>query len=224
MSVRMRSESSSNLKLSYLNQIYGQEDEILQAIRAKALELNLEGMQVSPHEGRILQSLVQWSGAKKIVEIGLFLGYSTLWMARALPPGGKIISLEKNKDHFQWAQAFLQASECAEKTELRLCDAEQELKKLEAEGPFDFVFIDANKGAYLQYLDWAERHVRPGGFIVGDNTFLFGLVYGEGPKERWSEKQIETMREFNARLSDPKKYQSCLLPTGEGMTVARKII
>lgn len=222
MSELMRSDSSSNQRLHYLNQLFGAEDAVLSAIRNKAAELNLEGMQVSPHEGRILQSLVQWSGAKKIVEIGLFLGYSTLWMARALPQDGKIISLEKNKEHFDLAQSFLEKSDCSEKIELRLCDAELELSKLEPHGPFDFVFIDANKGAYLQYLDWAERHVKPGGFIVGDNTFLFGLVYGEGPKERWSEKQIEGMQEFNRRLSDPQKYQSCQLPTVEGLTIAQK--
>jgi predicted O-methyltransferase YrrM len=215
--------ASEQARSRYLDQTFGIEDALLCSIRAKAAELNLAGMQVSPSEGRILQSLVQWSGAQKVVEIGLFLGYSTLWMAKGLPPEGKIISLEKNETHYNLAKDFLSASDVASKVDLRLGDAEHAIVDLEKLGPFDFVFIDANKGAYPQYLDWAEKNVKKGGFIVGDNTFLFGLVYGAGPTERWSEKHIEGMKQFNLRLADSSRYQSCLFPTNEGLTVARKL-
>ncbi len=216
-------KASDLARAQYLDQTFGIEDPLLRAIRTKACDLNLAGMQVSPSEGRILQTLVQWSGAQKIVEIGLFLGYSTLWMARGLPSDGKIISLEINETHYNLAKGFLDTSEVASKIDLRLGEAESSILDLEKMGPFDFAFIDANKGAYPQYLDWAEKNVRKGGFIVGDNTFLFGLVYGAGPKERWSEKQIEGMRQFNRRLADTSRYQSCLFPTTEGLTVARKL-
>jgi caffeoyl-CoA O-methyltransferase len=81
------------------------------------------------------------------------------------------------------------------------------------------VFIDANKSAYLEYLDWAINNTTRGGLIVGDNTFLFGGVYGESRNERSSQNQIKVMKEFNRRLADQTIFESCLIPTSEGLTV-----
>lgn len=212
------------LKQSYLLENFGGEDDHLEAIRKTAREHGRTGMQVSAVEGRLLQSLVAWSGAKSVVEFGLLFGYSCLWMARALPEdGGVIYSLEKDPTMLDLASQHLKATEIWPRCHLIGGDAEETMNTLDSKGPFDLVFIDANKGAYLKYLEWAEKNVRKGGFIVGDNTFLFGHVYGAPHEERWGQKQVDGMREFNARLSDPKKYQSTLIPTDEGLTVAQKL-
>lgn len=94
---------------------------------------------------------------------------------------------------------------------------------IEKEGPFDMAFIDADKLNYLHYLDWAERNVRKGGLIIGDNTFLFDAVWKEGPVGRVRGTARHAMREFNKRLADPEKYLGILLPTEEGMTIAVKL-
>lgn len=211
------------LKNNYLREHFGGEDAHLQKIRHVAGEHNREGMQVSPVEGRLLQSLVAWTGARSVVEFGLLFGYSCLWMARALPDDGVIYSLEKDPAMLELATKHLQETEVWEKCQLIGGDAEETMLGLDSKGPFDLVFIDANKGSYLKYLEWAEKNVRKGGFIVGDNTFLFGHVYGGSSEERWGQKQIDGMREFNARLADPGRYQSTLIPTQEGLTVAQKL-
>lgn len=222
--MRMSNDTKEqNLKQNYIDGLFGGEDSHLQKIRMAAREHQREGMQVSATEGRLLQSLVKWSGAKSIVEFGLLFGYSCLWMARGLSENGKIYSLELDPKMYEMAESHLKATEVWSKCHLVLGKAEETMMTLEGNGPFDFVFIDANKGSYLTYLDWAEKNVRQGGFIVGDNTFLFGHVYGEGNEERWGQKQIDGMREFNTRLSDPNRYQSTLIPTAEGLTVAQKL-
>ena len=207
---------------AYIETIFGEEDQHLQNIRQVAEREGRLGMQVSASEGRILQSLVYWTQAKNILEIGTLFGYSTLWMARGLRENGKITSLEKSPENAELARDHLNQTEVSEKVSIIIGDAEENLKKLEAETPFDFVFIDANKGSYPFYLEWAEAHLKSGGLIIGDNTFLFGGVYGGETSDRWGQKQIDGMKSFNAQLANSEKFQSCLIPTLEGLTVAMK--
>ena len=98
--------------------------------------------------------------------------------------------------------------------------AEDSLKTLSAKGPFDGIFIDANKGAYLDYLLWAEKNLRPGSLVMADNVFLRGGVWGD-TSSSFSAAQIKVVREFNARLADRRKYESVMIPTSEGLFVAR---
>ena len=102
-------------------------------------------------------------------------------------------------------------------------DAREELEKLNSLGPFDGVFIDGNKAAYGDYLAWAEQNLRVGGVILADNIFLSGSVWGESTQQKFSDKQIRVMQEFNNRLSDPTKFQSAVVPTFEGLFVAIKL-
>ncbi|MCB0389994.1 MAG: O-methyltransferase [Bdellovibrionales bacterium] len=209
----------------YINQLFAREDDALLKIREELRKDGKEGINVGPHEGKLLQFLVRAFQVKKIVEIGTLYGYSALWMARALPEDGKLHCLEIDPENYKKAKELLQASDVSNKVEIYLGDANSSLQSLTNEGPFDMVFIDANKAGYLEYLNWAEENVRPGGFIIGDNTFLFGNVF-EQPIEvaiQANDKQIQVMREFNQRLADPTKYNSILIPTSEGMTIAQKI-
>ena len=206
----------------YLNQTFGIKDPDLERIRSRLKESNVDFMSVSPFEAKILQFLIRTFKVEKVVEIGALFGYSAVAMAKALPDSGKIISIEKSEENYQFLLQAHKEVDCNGKIEFMLGDAMDVLNDIQDQGPFDMVFIDANKGGYVEYLNWAEENVKAGGIIVGDNTFLFGGVYGESRDTSMGPKQVQIMKEFNTRLADPKKYNSILIPTFEGMTVAQK--
>lgn len=207
----------------YLDATFGLHDPELKAVRERLIASNLEFMSISPHEGRLLQFLIKAMSVKRVVEIGTLYGYSALCMAKALPDDGKLITLEKSEDNWRQASEFFAASSVSGRITSLCGTAADLLSGLEGEGPFDLVFIDADKGGYARYLDWAEKNVRKGGWIVGDNTFLWGGVWDEPQNERTGDGQIRAMKEFNLRLSDPVRYNSTLIPTTEGLTVAQKL-
>ncbi len=207
----------------YVDQTFGLRDPDLDRIRAELDARGVEFMSISSAEGRILQFLVRGFGMRKIVEVGALFGYSALCMAKALPADGVVYALEKNPENARIASELLAASPDGGKIRLMQGDARQILREIEADGPFDMVFIDADKAAYPDYLDWAEKNVRRGGLIVGDNTFLFGALWGESRDSENSERRIQAMTEFNRRLADPRRFNSTIIPTYEGMTVAQKL-
>jgi caffeoyl-CoA O-methyltransferase len=198
----------------YIRGLFAPETENLRSLRGSLKD----DISVLPEEGKLLQFLIRLSGAKKIVEIGTFAGYSTLWMAAALPADGHIHTIEKDPARAAEARKNLQDRKNVTLTEGNALDILPGLT-----GPFDMVFIDADKLSYLHYLDWAEKNVRQGGLIVGDNTFLFDAVWKDAPIDRVRETARQAMREFNKRLSDPARYCSIMLDTPEGMTIAQKI-
>jgi len=208
-------------ELNYVAENFSLEDPELTAVRKQLMERELEYMSIAPVEGRVLQFLILGFGIRRIVEIGALYGYSTLCMAKALPSDGEIISLEKDPGRYAVAVANARASAVGEKIDIRCGDALEFLAYIN--GPVDMVFIDADKAGYVQYLDWAEQNVRRGGLIVGDNTFLFGALWGDMQGghgiEPW---MIPIMDEFNCRLANPALYNSILVPTAEGMTIAQK--
>lgn len=207
-------------KENYIKSVFADEGKALSEV-ISTLREDERHMQISPVEGKILHTLVKMVGAEKIVEIGSLGGYSAIWMARALPQEGKLYALEV--DYKKETRILNNFAKCgvSGKTELMIGKAKDLLPSLEDKAPFDVVFIDADKANYVNYLDWAEQHVRKGGLIIGDNTFLFGAVYGDNTKDIAPET-VKTMQEFNLRLANPEKYTSILLPTTEGLTVAVK--
>ena len=215
----MREQAGGEEK--YLDEVFGLKDPLLADIKAKLVEHKAFHMSISPFEGRLLQFLIRTFQVKTVIEVGTLFGYSAICMARSLPDDGRVITLEKNSTAFALADKFFKRSDVDRKIERHCGDALETLKTLSSRAPFDMVFIDADKAAYLNYLDWAEVNVRKGGIIVGDNTFLFGAFWGEARERDVNEKKIGVMKEFNTRLSDPKKFNSILIPTTEGMTVAQ---
>lgn len=206
----------------YLNDVFGLNDPELAAIREELHKHELDFMSISAAEARILQFLVRSTGARKIVEVGTLFGYSALAMAKVLPEDGMLWTLEKADENAAISSAHFQKFAAGKKIRLLHGDAGEKLSSIEGEGPFDLVFIDADKSNYPKYLTWAEKNVRQGGYIVGDNTFLWGGVWDE-PTREMSASWIAAMKEFNLRLSDPSKYNSTLIPTKEGMTIAQKL-
>ncbi|SHN34520.1 O-methyltransferase [Rhizobacter sp. OV335] len=133
---------------------------------------------VAPNQGRLLNLLVRLQGARRVLEIGTLGGYSTIWLARALPPGGRVITLEANPVCAEVARINIERAELADRIEIRVGRAADSLPQLLAEGagPFDFIFIDADKPSNPLYLEWALKLSRPGTAIVGDNVVRHGAV------------------------------------------------
>lgn len=207
----------------YINEVFGFKDAELQAVKDRLLAEGVSHMSISGHEARLLQFLIRSMNVKKVVEVGTLFGYSAIAMAKALPQDGHLITLEKNPTNFEVAQRLIQTSSVATKIESLCGDAEALLQSIESQGPFDLVFIDANKAGYVKYLDWAEKNVRKGGLIIGDNTFLFGALWGVSDDREAGPNQIKVMTEFNQRLSNSVQYNSIIIPTSEGMTIAQKL-
>lgn len=147
------------------------------ALKANA-DAGLPPHDVSPAQGKLLQLLVRIHGAQRILEIGTLGGYSTIWMARALPPGGRLTSLELDAGRAEIARANLRRAGLAELVDVRVGPALETLAALKAESapPFDVVFIDADKPNNPRYLEWALALTRPGSLIIGDNVVRDGTV------------------------------------------------
>lgn len=206
----------------YIRQLFAVETPALKEVRS-TLTADNDQIAVEPEDGKFLQFLVRLIDAKKIVEIGTLAGYSALWMAGALLEDGHLYTIEKDEQRFTKAKANLQKHDLKRQITLLSGTALDVLPTLVDEGPFDVVFIDADKLNYLHYLDWAEKNLRTGGLIVADNTFLSDAVWNDAPVERIRDTAREAMREFNRRLADSSRYHSVMLPTSAGMTIGQKI-
>ncbi|MDQ3957374.1 MAG: O-methyltransferase [Actinomycetota bacterium] len=148
------------------------------ALRASA-DAGLPPHHVSPAQGKLLQLLVQITGARAVLEIGTLGGYSTIWMGRGLPPHGRILTLEADARHAEVAAENLERAGLGEVVDVRLGPALETLPQLTGRGPFDFVFIDADKPSTPEYLEWAVRLARRGTVIVADNVVRRGEILAE---------------------------------------------
>lgn len=214
-------EINPNLKENYIQSLMSSESDLKKRSREESDRLQLSRISLSQNEGALLRFLVALHQGKKYVEIGTLTGLSAQYIADVLPAEGQLWTLEKSAEHAESSRKTL-----AEITQCQVNvvegDAVLTLVELSAKGPFDGVFIDGNKAAYGKYLDWAENNLSSRGFIVADNVFLSGAVWGQETTQKFSEKQIKVMQEFNQRLFDSEKYISAMVPTDEGMIVAVK--
>lgn len=218
----MRNETSQ--EQIYVESLIAAESASKQKSRRFAEELGLEAISLSPAEGRVLTFLIKQHSCYKFVEIGTLTGLSAQYILEGLGPEGKLWSLEKSELHAEKASEALAAHPLGTNAHLVVGDARLTLESLASEGPFDGIFIDGNKGAYGDYLAWAEKNLRSGALLIADNIFLSGAVWGEseGQAGRFSAKQVRVMQEFNRRLADPNLYESVILPSREGLHVAIK--
>ncbi|MFK8138471.1 MAG: O-methyltransferase [Bdellovibrionales bacterium] len=219
----MRDLSQEDQSIKYVKELFAKNSEVQELALASMESTGKAGQAVGALEAKMLQFFIKAHSVKSVVEIGCFAGYSTLWMAEAVD-NGKVTTIENNPEHARLAENNFKYYQGDTIIELLEGEASSALEMLSDDGPFDMVFIDANKSGYAKYLDWAENNTRPGSIIIGDNSFLFGRL---GLKEnelppKTSVNQWKAMREFNERLSDEEKYISMYIPTSEGMTVAIK--
>ncbi|MDD9331090.1 MAG: O-methyltransferase [Wolbachia sp.] len=209
-----------NTKLLYIRSLFAKE---YKRIEGYCIFEKKQLIQISPEEGKLLSLFIKLCKIKNIVEVGTLYGYSSICMAKAIPENGHIYTIENNPEHSQIAKKNFDSLNLNNKITLIEGNALKKLNVLSTKAPFDMIFIDADKGGYSRYLDWAELHIKKDGLIVADNTLLFNTVFLESSPNGVSEQSWTAMREFNNRLSDEKKYHSILIPTDEGMTVALKL-
>ncbi len=157
-----------------ITQLFAAEDEGLQHALAAAKDAGLPPIQISPIQGKFLLLLATMCNARNILEIGSLAGYSGIWLARALPADGRLITLEMDPKHAEVVRNSFASAGVGDRTEVRVGKALDTLPTLASEAPFDLVFIDADKPPYPQYLEWALRLTRPGSIIVADNTIRNG--------------------------------------------------
>lgn len=201
----------------FLRDLFHSDDDNLSRLQTEAESEGIPNMSIGPEQGKFLQLLVQLTGAKKVLEIGVLGGYSGTWIARALPEGGKLIGLELEQKHADFACRQWQRMELADKIEVRVGPALESLPHLAEEAPFDLVFIDADKGNYPAYLDYAVQYSRPSTVILGDNVEMWGsLVDPEKQDSDW----VQGMRSFARVLSNHKRLTSTVVPYPDGLAMA----
>ncbi len=217
----MRIEKS--LLDNYIEQTFVQESLAMKLAKEKALQFNKEGLSISSGEGALLSFLIRLSGAKKIIEIGTFTGYSGLWLLDGTQNLGQLWTFELNENYYNSAKEVFDFANLSAHVNLFLGIAKERLKEIESLGPFDAVFIDANKNSYSLYLDWAFKNLKVNGLVIADNTLLSGLVYDETIKNSlFSKGHIPKMQAFNIDLGTQIHFQSILIPTKEGLSVGIK--
>ena len=186
----------------YINGLLVPSDPILDLTLQSSSAANLPSIQVSPPQGKLLHLLARLMGARNILEMGTLGGYSSIWMARALPPGGRLLTLEADPKHAEVACANFARAGLSNVIELRLGKALDSLPQVAAEGcgPFDLIFIDANKSNMTEYFEWALKLSRRGSLIIGDNVIRDGAILDAASKN----EDIQGVRRFNERVSkDP---------------------
>lgn len=187
----------------FLNQYFVPPDPALEEALAASAAAGLPAIEVAPNHGKLLHLLARIQGARRILEIGTLGGYSTIWLARALPPDGLLVTLELEPRNAELAKSNIARAGVADRVQIRVGRALDTLPKLEAEGlaPFDFFFVDADKRSNPDYLEWALRLARPGSVIVVDNVVRDGAV----ADAKIRDPDLEGIRRFNEVIaSDPR--------------------
>jgi caffeoyl-CoA O-methyltransferase len=181
--------------------------------RAFAVPDGIPTIQVGPSDGKLLYLLLKMIDAKKVVELGTLVGYSAIVMARALGEGGKLWSIEAEPNHAQIARANIAAAGFADRVTVLTGTGKQTLPTLVDQGPFDAVFIDADKESYDDYGAWAIANLRRGGLVLGDNAYLFGNLMADTSGGK-------AMRAFHERVA--RDCDSVCVPTPDGLVVGIK--
>jgi caffeoyl-CoA O-methyltransferase len=197
--------------LAFVDRVHAPHDDGL--ARAFALPPDMPAIMVGPSEGRLLELLCKLAGVAKAVEVGTLAGYSTIRLARAVPAGGHVWTIEYEARHAEVARGNLAAAGVADRVTVLVGAGVDVLPTLEAHGPFDAVFIDADKAGYERYGLWAAAHLRRGGIILGDNAYLFGELLEDSPRGR-------AMRAFHEQVA--RDFDSVCIPTPDGLVFGIK--
>ncbi len=205
----------------YLLQVSLRETPLLRRLREETARLENARWQIAPEQGQFMALLVKLCGARRIIEVGTFTGYSALCMAQALPEGGRLICCDLPGDYNATAERYWQEAGLSGRIEQRLAPALETLAALEGEGQagsFDLIFIDADKANYPAYYQQSLRLLRAGGLILFDNTLWSGRVLEAAPESA----DTRAIQALNLMLRDDARIDLSLLPLGDGLTLCRK--
>lgn len=197
------------------------DDTLLRDLRQETARDEAANMQISPEQGQFLALLVKLIGARRIIEVGTYTGYSSLVMARALPRDGYLLCCDLNEQWTDIARRYWQRAGVADRIDLKLAPAKESLQTLLDQGhqrSFDMAFIDADKESYDLYYEQCLRLLRPNGLIVLDNTLWHGRV----ADPTINDADTRAIRRLNRKLKDDERIDMSLIPMADGVTLARK--
>ncbi len=205
----------------YLLSVSSREPEVLRRLREETAAHPRAAMQIAPEQGQFMALLVRLLGARKALEIGVFTGYSSLAVALALPPGGRLVACDVSEEYTAVARRYWAEAGVADRIDLRLAPALETLDALLAAGEagtFDFAFIDADKERYDDYYERSLALLRPGGLVVVDNVLWEGkIVRPDDP-----DPSVAPIRALNRKLHHDDRVDLSMLPVADGLTLARK--
>lgn len=205
----------------YLLSVSIREPEVLTKLRQETAKHPRNIMQISPEQGQFMALLVQLMGAKKTLEIGVFTGYSSLVVALALPPEGKMVACDVSEEYTSIARRYWEQAGVADKIDLRIAPAIATLDRLIAAGEtdtFDFAFIDADKSSYDDYYERALKLIRPGGLIAIDNVLWSGQV----ADSKIQDNRTKKIRALNEKIHKDERVIISMIPIADGLTLARR--
>ncbi len=217
----MKFTALSDRLYDYLLSISLRESDILKQLREETASHPRGNMQIAPEQGQFMALLIQLIGAKKTLEVGVFTGYSSLSVALALPPDGKLIACDVSEEFTAIARRYWHKAGVADKISLHIAPAIQTLDRFLAEGQantFDFAFIDADKANYDGYYERSLQLVRSGGLIAIDNVLWSGRIIDLQVQDA----DTLAIRALNQKLRDDKRIDLSILPVSDGLTLARK--
>jgi predicted O-methyltransferase YrrM len=207
----------------YISNLFGYEDEVLKGTIKSMEEANIPAISVSANQGKFLQLIARMNGAKRILELGTLGGYSTIWLGRALPYDGYLLTLELEQAHADVALQNIIKAGLDEVIEIKVGRALELLPQLVASGeePFDFIFIDADKQPYAEYFEWALKLSKPGTVIIADNVIREGLVLDNN----CTDERVLGVKRFNKALAGNKRVSATIFQTigtkeHDGMAIA----
>ena len=206
----------------YLLRVSLRESDLQRRLREETATLEFGGMQISPVQGQLMRMLAGLVGARRAIEVGVFTGYSALCVALALPEDGELIACDVNEEWTAIARRYWSEAGVASRITLKIAPAVESLDALirgGRTGEFDFAFIDADKTGYDLYYERCLELLRPGGLALFDTVLWGGAVADESD----SSEDTEALRVFNAKISDDPRIELCMLPVGDGLTIARKL-
>lgn len=218
--------TSENVKVTaelheYILSVSVREPEVLRRLREETSKLPHSSMQIAPEQGRFMELLARLVPTTNALEIGVYTGYSSICIARAMPDNGILIACDISKEWTDMAEPYWDEAGVAHKIDLRLAPAIDTLNELKREGKldfFDFAFIDADKENYPAYYDLCMEMVRPGGLIVIDNTLWYGTVVDPHDQDT----DTVAIRAFNEKVYADERVDLSLLPMADGITLARR--
>ena len=194
-----------------------QEDDFLRSLKQAATAAGIPSIWIAPEQASFMQILLKAAGACEVVEVGTLAGYSAIAMARALPEGGRVRTIEVEKKHADFAREWAARSDVAKKVEVILGPGTEVLRSFDDDSA-DAAFLDADKVSYPRYLTECLRIVRKGGLIMVDNAFAFGELFAASPRE----ESTPAVRAFNEIMAAERRLQSVIVPLGDGLWVGVK--
>jgi len=215
-------QGSPELK-RWAERVFHPEDEVLREIRSRAVAEGLPAIAVGKMDGLHLTTLARAIGAKRAVEIGTLGGYSGVCLLRGMPDG-RLDTFELEPKNAAVAQASFEKAGVAARVKIHIGPAAEKLHEIEKDGPFDLVFIDADKTGYPTYLTWAEEHLRVGGIVLLDNAFGWGGVVDPSKEEESHRAMVQALAATAERLGAPNgRWHATMIPTEEGLAFGVKV-